>query len=272
MPYRTDASAIARERARLLARLRDLEARFTDVFWQELAPDLGLARFGGAGALGAGPALAPSHEGCGGASDELSLIARSVERLEGVVRRWRAIERRWARPGTSAPHGEGSRTGAGDATAEAVVAREQLEAMLRALRPRMPVDVRVRPNGALRVHWAVATSAPRGAGTVRIEPERLLDDLRKMAGVLTDIEVGDPRFDGVFLVRGHETTVRRVLDGETRRTLLRLGARSADVRVELDGGVAAVRLHAAPERGLVEDALVVLRRLRSAPVRELRRE
>ncbi|MDQ3031832.1 MAG: hypothetical protein M3Y87_05395, partial [Myxococcota bacterium] len=215
----------------MLAKLGDLEARFTDVFWQELAPELALSR-----RVRGGPDA--------GAADELTDLAERIAALEAVLSRWSRLERTWKRPAPRAPRGRGSRTGGADPTAETVLAREQLELLLRGMRPRFPIDVRVRPNGALRVHWAVATSAPRGAGAVAIEPERLLDDLRKMAGVLTDIEVGDDRFDGIFLVRGHEPTVRRVLDAETRRSLLRLGARSAGVRAELAGGEACVQLHA----------------------------
>lgn len=258
MPYRTDASALARERARLIAELKALEARFTDVFWQELAAAMGVSRW------------TPTDEP-GRVEDEVRELAGRVAALERVLVRWGPLTRSWRRPAPRAPRGDGSRTGA-DPTVETVLARERIETMLRSMRPRLPLDVRVRPNGALRVHWALATSAPRGIGAIRLEPERLLDDLRKVAGVLTDIDVGDDRFDGAFLVRGHEPTVRAVLDGETRRRLLRLDARCADLRVELDEGQAIVKMHSAPTRELVEDALDVLARLRRAPVRPLRND
>jgi hypothetical protein len=90
-----------------------------------------------------------------------------------------------------------------------------------------------------------------------------------MAGVLHDIDCGDDEFDGVFLVRGHEPTARAVLDEETRRRLLRVGARSARLRAELGEGAAVIEVEGAPDRRLVEDVLALLRRLRCAPVRPL---
>lgn len=241
----------------MLARLRDLEARFTDVFWQELGPELGVQR-----RLGT---QAPLR-----IEEDLADIARRIHALEALLVRWKGVERGWLKPVTEAPRGEGSRTGGADPNAETVIVRERLEVMLRAVRPRIPVDIRVRARGALRVLWGIVTSAPRGAGAFSIEPERLLDDLRKMAGVLTDIELGDNRFDGAFLVRGHEATVRRVLDPDTRRCLLRLGARSSGIRAALGSGEASIFLYAAPDQALFEDALMVLKRMRRAPTRPLR--
>ena len=254
--YRTDASAVARERARRWARLRDLEARFTDVFWRELATRLGVARSRGWSASSV--------------AEELVEVARRIASIESVLSRWTGIERIWTHPAPSAPIGPGSHHATvDDETLETAIAREQLARWLEAIEVPMPLDVRVRPRGA-GVTWALATSAPRGAGRVTIEPERLLDDLRKMAGVLTDIEVGDDRFDGVFLVQGHEPTARALLDGETRRRLLGIGARCARLRIELGEGTAVVQLHAAPDRRLLDDAIEVLTRLRRAPVRRLR--
>jgi hypothetical protein len=244
----------------MLARLRDLEARFSDVFWRELAPGLGIVR-------------SSAREWQSSPIDaDVGELSRRIGAIEAVFARWSAIDRAWARPSRRPPIGEGSSSCAiGDPTPDVAIAREDLGRWLRAMRIRLPLDVRVRPNGA-RVKWTLASSAPRGAGAVTIEPERLLDDLRKMAGVLTDIEVGDDRFDGVFLVRGHEPTARALLDVATRRRLLRLGARSAGLRVELDGGIALIQLHGAPDRLMLEDAVAVLRRVRRAPVRPLRRD
>ncbi|WP_157068945.1 hypothetical protein [Sandaracinus amylolyticus] len=278
MPYRTDASALGRERARMLAELKDLESRFTDVFWQELAAGLGVSRWSLEDAprsaeLAARDALMRSEAARSTRiEDQVAELGVRIAALERVIARWSSLTRAWRRPASRAPRGDGSRSGGADPTVETVLARERIESMLRELRPRLPVDVRVKPNGALRVHWAIATSAPRGVGAVRLEPERLLDDLRKVAGVLTDIDVGDDRFDGAFLVRGHEPTVRAVLDRETRGRLLRLDARCADLRVDLDAGEAVVRMHSSPTVELLEDALAVLARLRRAPVRALRND
>jgi hypothetical protein len=262
VPYRVDATAFSRERARMLARLWDLEARFTDVFWRELGPELAVSR-------------SSPREWAGEPSEhDLVRLGERVSALEAVLARWPGIVRKWSKPATRAPRGEGSleaRARYLDAPLEVLVAREEIEVAMRECRPRFPIDVRVVPKGR-GVQWTIASSAPRGAGTVGIEPERLLDDLRKMAGVLTDIEIGDDRFDGVFLISGHEATVRALLDLETRRTILRLGARSAGMRVALDHGEAWVQLQASPDRGLMEDVLAVLHRLRQAPVRALRRD
>lgn len=256
-PYREDGAAILRERARMLARLRELESRFTDVFWQELGPELGVSR-----RVGTEEPLR--------IEEDLGDIARRIHALEALLARWRAVERGWRKPRTSAPQGDGSRMGGADANAETVIVRERLEAMLRTARPRMPIDIRVQTKGALRVLWGIVTSAPRGAGAFSIEPERLLDDLRKVAGVLTDIDTGDDRFDGAFLIRGHESTVRGVLDSETRRCLLRLGARSSGVHATLGAGEASVFLYATPDRTLIDDALAVLKSMRRAKARPLR--
>jgi hypothetical protein len=243
----------------MLARLRDLEQRFTDVFWREIAPTLALSR------------STFQDWSTERIEEDLAELAQKIGAVEGVLARWAGVERKWSRPAARAPQGEGSRSPAlDDVTFEAATTRAALENSVKKLKPDFPIDVRVQPNGA-GVKWALATSAPRGAGSVTIEPERLLDDLRKMAGVLHDIEVGDSRFDGVFLVRGHEATARSLLDHATRRLLLALGARSAQLHVELADGCAAVQLYGGSDRGLVEEVISVLRRLRGAPVRALRR-
>ena len=89
--YRTDASAVARERARRWARLRDLEARFTDVFWRELATRLGVARSRGWSASSV--------------AEELVEVARRIASIESVLSRWTGIERIWTHPAPSCADG-----------------------------------------------------------------------------------------------------------------------------------------------------------------------
>lgn len=259
MPYRFDVEKGARDRARLLAQLWDLEGRFTNVFWRELAPSLSLARLG-----------VEVHRVARRTEDD---VRRQIASLERILAVWPDIRERWERPARRAPRGAGSSRASGrylNATLEEMEIREELERVLPSVPVGIPLDLRIISGGQVR--WAIATSAPLGAGAVGIETERLLDDLRKMAGLLTDIEVGDSTFDGAFLVRGHESTARNVLDRSTRQALLRLGERSRRMRVLLADGEAKVELRADVDAPIVDDVIAVLEALRRAPIRPLRRD
>jgi hypothetical protein len=116
-------------------------------------------------------------------------------------------------------------------------------------------------------------------GILRIVPEGLFASLRKAFGA-RDIELGDPGFDGGFLVQGSpEPWVREVLDEPTRRQILRLAQLGASfwngAHVSIEAGPGGVTIFC--QRDLADDgsqlnafldgAVAVFRNLRT-PVTE----
>jgi hypothetical protein len=84
------------------------------------------------------------------------------------------------------------------------------------------------------------------AGILRIVPEGLFASLRKAFGA-QDVDLGDPGFDGRFLVQGSpEPWVREVLDVTTRRQILRLADLGASfwrgAHVSLEAGPGGVTI------------------------------
>ncbi len=247
----------------MLVRARDLEALFTRVFWDEVAPEHGLA---------------PRTDD----DDDIARLAQRIASLERVLGGWRAIERRWSVPARAVPR---SRLGKALANGNARVVSlgrgvsdetaHSIATLVRPHRATLPLALAVDTSGRGRPGrgrpWvAISTTVARGAGAFQIEPEGVFSDLRKMLGTLREIELGDADFDGVFLVRGHEPTLRGTIDRRARRALLRIGELSSLPTLTLARGIATLAIGAmAPSEVLVALAVEVLLATRHAPPRAL---
>lgn len=75
-----------------------------------------------------------------------------------------------------------------------------------------PVEVRIRVSGDKKLSTLIVVTVPGPPGfdEVSIRPEQNL---------WRDVETGDPRFDGTFLIQGPMPLVSALLDKETRRLL-----------------------------------------------------
>lgn len=265
MTYRQDAGARERQRARLALRVAELEGAWTDVFWEELADEEGIA-----------PRRSVSPEP--DLEAEIARLAARAEVLERLEARADRVVRAWSRPGPlegeAVEHVPGVRGGYGWSDMDGWLGR--VRACVDRHREGVPVRACARSwvnEGTVGLSIHVVTSIARGARALTVRPETLLDDLRKMLGSRHDVELGAEAFDGVFAVEGDEATARAVLDGDARAALLRLGARST-VEVRLGGGqawVGVVRLtNGAIDEHAIASAVRVARAARRAPARPLR--
>ncbi len=114
--------------------------------------------------------------------------------------------------------------------------------------------VQAGPDGRQVV--AVAAPAPTATGTrLRLGPELARHWLLKGVGLVSEIELGDATFDGMFIIRGERDAATRLLGAPTRKALLavarteipqlEVGDRRVEVRWRYDysaqtiGGAAA---------------------------------
>lgn len=72
------------------------------------------------------------------------------------------------------------------------------------------------------VAMCLCTSVARATPELRLRPESLLSAFGKAIGLRHEQEVGDPSFDGLFLIEGSSLAVERLLPPSTRTSLLAL--------------------------------------------------
>lgn len=253
MAYREDAGRPARERKRLVARIRALEGRFTATFWDEVAADYELS--------------APLRQLEAEQDASIAELARHLSALELALGSWRQIERRWSRAAARVPRDLVPRT-----TRTRHEASRAFQRLLRDHAAGLPVRAVLLRNGSpTRCVPRLFTTCPLGAGSVHVEPEGIFSDLRKILGKVTEITLGDADFDGVFLVRGHEPTLRAVFSRKVRVAMLRLGElTSRPPTLIAQSGLVSLELGALePIATIVELCLEILDAVRSAPARPL---
>ncbi|UJR79761.1 DNA integrity scanning protein DisA nucleotide-binding domain protein [Sandaracinus amylolyticus] len=249
MPYREDPSALDRRRQQLVRRMRDLEARWTEDFWRDVAPERGLQH----------PGPEPSIE-------QMAELAARVSALEALEVRHGAVMLEWSTPGAVRRTAHSVRP---DDPADPYAA-QIAQVLIRHAAP-MAIDVRVRRDHQM-MFLELAAALPPGVGRFTLGPETLWHSLRKTLGA-NEIEIGDANFDGAFLIEGDEAAVRAVLDPPTREALLELGALH---RAELEVAPGEARVGTAqvdPTRPSYEGLpplLTVLRSALRAPLRRLR--
>lgn len=267
MAYRVDRQALERERDRLAQRVRELEARWTETFWREVAPARKVP------APGSLPSARDSEA-------EVAQLAARLEVLNELEAQWARVLVEWeSPPPLSSPRVQ--------------LARPKLLApwLRSALEPpferfcseveraagELPLGVNARyhqTRSGTFIAGHLVTTTPRGAARLIVRNESFTDDLRKLFGSKHDIQLGIDSFDGVFAIEGDEATARRVLDADTRAALLRMGERGP-VAIRSGGGRAeighfAVTGSSAPDAGWLRSAIAVAGVLHRAPARPLR--
>ncbi|AKF07643.1 hypothetical protein DB32_004792 [Sandaracinus amylolyticus] len=246
----------------LVARMRELEARWTEAFWAEVAPSRGLP-----------------HPGPEPSIDRIAELAARVSALEALEARHGAVVLEWSTPGEVRRTAHSVRSTAPRAVRwlegvlpDAYRARaESVADMLVARAAPIPIDVRTAIDDSALLVEIAAPVAP-GVATLSLGPETLWHSLGKMLGS-REIELGDSTFDGAFLVAGDEETVRAVLDAPTRAALLALGTNHrAELRIAPgEARVGTARLDPLHGGDEALDALVaVIRSAVRAPIRRLR--
>jgi hypothetical protein len=287
-------------RARLVeldARVRETESELTEAFWASLDSDVRerLARMRDALAIrrSAKREADTSEAPRGGALEELARaegeLAAYHEALERLVATLPALEEAWLEIPSETPdpppqesHWSLER-----------VRDEEAQAFTRAL----VTSVRERDRGA-ELFWSSATSClarftdqgipfalratayPRGGNVgevvmclvtsiaratpeLRVRPESLLSAFGKAIGLRHEQEVGDPSFDGLFLIEGSPLSVARLLPPSTRTSLLALARFDVPtLDVSPAQGVAQLRWDFEPTPRALDAAIRVLTSIR----------
>ncbi|MDC3953609.1 hypothetical protein [Polyangium jinanense] len=116
------------------------------------------------------------------------------------------------------------------------------------------------------VHVFIATSVAAGTPPLRIRPQTLLHGLGKAIGLVREAEVGDERFDDLFLIEAEADVAKSLFGPAVRKALLAVAAfdiPDLDVR----GGRAVLHFRFEPNERLIRNATLALAGIRKAPVR-----
>jgi hypothetical protein len=290
-PYRGSSEAIVEQIASLDARIGDVERSFTESFWGEVAPGLGLD-----------PPARREAVGAGSGPDELlaALSQREsrLEALERIVAGFAAGEEAWRTPPEGAPPAQTAPydfvTTVNRALSGVDVNRRAFAALVEQLFPGTTLErptthalaATVRFEGELfsltyqpfissgDKSWApelvAAVTMPPGAPRLQLEPQTTGREILAAFGLIADVEVGDPDFDGMFLVKGDYDEAKAALGPDVRKALLVLA--HVDIPSLFVGpGLAWVRWRYGLSESAVTTALAALRSLRrSGVVRPLR--
>jgi hypothetical protein len=110
--------------------------------------------------------------------------------------------------------------------------------------------------------WLV-TSVPRAMPRLLVRHENLVMSLGKVLGLKHEIEVGEPSFDGLFLIEGVAEAVHRLLVPSVRMQLLVL-SRFDIPTLEIDPPrrVASIRWRFEPQAKALDAAVRVLAAIR----------
>ena len=253
MTYRGDEASEARLKA-LDEQIEALHAQFTDVFWQRVAPVWGVLP-------GLDPALSPLEA----RHDRISRLEDAIERTHrGPPAEPEMPVLPPVPEGVFASIGRALRYLPPEVTKRVVGAAKTYDADAE-LSPRgwgdwgmalrvkgAPIELRLtyeqssdKSYVVLRVSTSIAPAAH-----LTLEPEGILQDLLEMIGIRTEIEIGDPRFDPSFVIKGDAATAEAFLTKQIRKQLLVVGEEDTP-RVTLVGGYARVRTGATSRRSVL---------------------
>jgi hypothetical protein len=124
-------------------------------------------------------------------------------------------------------------------------------------------------NGVIsEVAMCLVTSVPRAAPALFVQHESLLNAFGKVLGVRHEVEVGEPSFDGLFLIEGTQETAALVLPPKVRALLLAL-ARFDVPTLEIDPPrrEASIRWRFEPAPAALDAAVRVLASIREVDAR-----
>jgi len=253
MSYRGDTEASPERLAQLDARIAELEARLTDVFWERVAHHWAVARR-------LDERLSP-----------LEARHARIGRLEDAIARaehgphadpelppepgppgalTEAVQRIQESLGYYSNLFEGVEAAAESFDAE-VDARRRANGGwgLRLDVEGAPVDIELNyQRQGDHTYWMgkySTTVAPAARLTLR--PEGIWQDIKEMFGFGKEIELGDPKLDPAFVIEGEERTAEVFLPVEVRGALLAIGV-EAFVNVTIADGRAAITTPAVSPR------------------------
>ncbi|MRG92842.1 hypothetical protein [Polyangium spumosum] len=116
------------------------------------------------------------------------------------------------------------------------------------------------------VHVFLTTSVAAGTPPLRIRPQTLLHGIGKAVGLVREAEVGDERFDDLFLIEAEQDAAKRLLGPAVRKALLVVASFDIPDLVVRDGR-ADLHFRFEPNERLIRSATLALALIRKAPVR-----
>lgn len=122
-------------------------------------------------------------------------------------------------------------------------------------------------NGHLgEVAMHLVTSVARATPRLLVRHESLLAAVGKAMGLKHEVEIGDPSFDGLFLIQGEKKDAKRLLSPSVRASLMTL-ARYDVPTLEIDPPrrVASLSWNFEPTLSAIEAAIRTLSAIREAP-------
>lgn len=277
----------------LVARVREREANVTDIFWSSLdeaAKDRVATMFDAVDLVDSGKELSLEELATAEAR-----LARGLERVDELFARLPSLEEEWREvpdaveppaaprepwPLVVVPHHVREQVEVGftqmvrERDANASVVRDERRSWLAMFTHRgAPFALRAtaHTNGSgqlTEVPTCLATSVPRGIPRLLVRHETVLLAFGKALGVKREVELGDPSFDGLFLVEGEEEAARRMLSPRVQSQLLAL-ARYDIPKLEIDPPRrrASIEWSFEPAPAALEAALRVLMAIRETDAR-----
>lgn len=260
--YRDAHVGIRARLAELDARIQDREAEVTAAFWETLDPAVREQLV----ALRAGAELATSDS-----LDELAraegMLAAYIDELDRMIATLPAMEAEWAEipdhvDAPPAPHGVfGYRLAAHEAseverTFTAMVRERARDAVVEGASPSYLARFRDRDapfalratiytngNGQVaEVAMWLVTSIARALPRLVVRHESLVLSVGKALGLKHEVEVGEPSFDGLFLIEGTKEAAELFLVPAVRAQLLVL-ARYDVPTLDIDPQARTASLH-----------------------------
>lgn len=291
--YRDPQLGIRARIAELVVRLRDREAEVTDEFWNSLEADV-RARMKKRRKV---VDLLQRRTDMG--FDELAAaeaeLAGYVDELEEHIARLPAVEQEWRElpedvavpPRTPRPWGfftpsfdevqefaRGFASAVRDRGRSARILSDGPDSLLAQFTERgAPFALRATAlaNGKgqiIDVAMSLVTSVPRAMPRLLVRHETMALSFGKALGIEKEAEVGEPSFDGLFLIQGAKEAVARLLLPSVQGLLLAL-ARFDIPTLEIDppARVASLRWQYEPHAAALDAAIRVLASIRDKTAR-----
>jgi hypothetical protein len=287
--YRDAQVGIRARLAELEARIREREAEVTPAFWESLDDDVRerlLSEREGVELV----EPASSFEDLARAEQ---LLAAYLDELERLIARLPVMEEEWhalpddveAPPARRDPWPLGGPSREEWATMlraftatvrdrdrEAVVVKDGARTCVAKFREReAPFALRATAytngNGQIaEVAMVLVTSVPRAMPRLLVRHETLVLSVGKALGLKHEVEVGEPSFDGLFLIEGAQDVVARLLVPATRAQLLALSRFDVPtLEVDPPRRTASLRWRFEPAAKALDAAIRVLAAIRETP-------
>lgn len=284
--YRDANIGIRARIGELVARIEDREAQVTDAFWDTLDADV-IERL-----LHLRYAMKRLHE------DSLAELASAegdlaayLEELDRIIARLPALEEEWLELPDDVGDPPPARFALTDVTPtfdeeaellrmltatvrersrDAVVVQEECSLVARFREKDCPFVLRAtmhsRGNQLSEIAMCLVTSIPRGLPRLVVRHETLVLSVGKALGLKHEVEVGEPSFDGLFLIEGTKEAADLFLVPALRTQLLalsRFDVPTLDVNPE--SRIASLSWRFEPAAKALDAAVRILTAVRTTP-------